>query len=219
LKLLKQLGEHPWKIAVVLVCVVAGAWAIYAYRDQLSRDEIIAFGRGIPAAWLIVLFLLLPLLGFPISIFLVVMGIRFGLAAGMAISAVIVFLHNLAAYHLIHGFFRNPVRRFVERAGYAIPSIPKAHRVWFTALFAAVHGPPYWVKLYLLALTDVPFRIYFWIGAPVYAAFCVVPIAAGSAVADFNATWIFALVAALIVLPLGAFWLRRRFGDGETERF
>ena len=172
MKFLEQLRRHPWKTAIVLLGMTVGAWIFFTYRENLSRSVLIEFGRGLPAAWLIVLFLLLPLLGFPISVFLVVVGIRFGFAAGMAVAVVVVFLHNLAAYHLVHRLFRTAVRRFMERVGYAIPSIGKDHRAWFTAMFAAIHGPPYTVKLYLLALTDIPFRIYFWVGAPVYAAFC-----------------------------------------------
>lgn len=215
MKLLEELRRHPWKIAIVLVGVAAGAWYFHTHRENLSREAIIEFGRGLPAVWLIVLFLFLPLLGFPISIFLVLVGIRFGFAGGMAISAVVVFFHNLAAYRLAHGLFRLRVRHFMERVGYAIPPIRKEHRAWFTALFAAVHGPPYAVKLYLLALTDIPFRIYFWVGAPIYAAFCMIPVAAGSAVAELNTIWISVIVAVLVILPLAGYWLRRRFGGAD----
>ena len=204
--------RHRGKIALGTLAAALAAWFLYVHRGDLNRETLVAYGKGIHAPWFIAAFLILPLAGFPLSIFLFLAGVRFGMHAGMAVAGGVMLFHHFAAFRLAHGFFRDPVRARLERAGYGIPPIDPKHRIWFTALFAALHGPPYAVKLYLLALTDVPFRIYFWIGAPIYIAFCVIPVGAGSAVMDFNPTWLYILVGVTMLLLLGGYWLRHRFG-------
>jgi uncharacterized membrane protein YdjX (TVP38/TMEM64 family) len=211
------LRRHRGKIALLLLAVALVAWLAYSHRADLDRDHLMGYGRGLPAGWFVAAFLILPLLGFPISIFLVLAGIRFGLAGGMAISAVAVIVHHFVAYHLAHGWFRSPVRRRLDRAGYAIPPIRAKHRAGFTMLFAALHGPPYIAKIYLLALTDIPFRIFLGFGAPVYIFFCLIPVGAGTALKHFNPLWIYGIIAISTVLFLAGFWLRRRFGGASSK--
>jgi hypothetical protein len=103
------------------------------------------------------------------------------------------------------------VRHRLERAGYAIPPISAGHRAWFMLVFAAVRGPPYIAKLYLIALTDVPFRIYFWIGVPVAILFCLVPVGAGTALMSFDPALVSALLALATTLLLAGYWLSRRW--------
>ena len=209
----KRLMRHRTKFAVALVLLAAVAWLAYAHRDDLSREALTTWGKSLPATWFIAAFFVLPLLGFPVSVFLVLAGIRFGLGGGMAVTAAAVIIHHFGAYRLAHGFFRDRVRHRLEHAGYAIPPIKENHRAWFTALFAALHGPPYIAKIYLVSLTDIPFRIFFWVGVPIYIFFCLVPVAAGSAVMDFNPAWIYGLGALTVVLIVGGYFLKRRFGS------
>lgn len=189
--------------------VVAGV-LIFIYQDDLTPETLTAFGKRIPALWFIVLFLVLPLAGFPISIFLVLAGLRFGFAGGMAVTTAAVIFHHFAAFRLAHGLFRTRVRRFLARSGYAVPPIKTGHRARFTALFAAIHGPPYAAKLYLLALTDIPFRIYLFVGATVYIFFCMITVGLGSAVLRFDMKWINLIIGCIAALSLAGYWFRRR---------
>jgi uncharacterized membrane protein YdjX (TVP38/TMEM64 family) len=204
------LRQHPGKTAIVLVSVALAVWMAFLYQDAESREAMIAFGRELPAVWFVVLFLILPLAGFPIKIFLLLAGFRFGFGGGMAVAAAAVLFHNFAAYRLAHGLFRARMRDYLERSGYAIPPIKTKHRSKFTALFAAIPGPPYVAKLYLLAVTDVPFRTYFCLGAPIYILGAAIPVGLGSAVLEFNATWFYLIIGAVVILPLAGYWLRRR---------
>ena len=205
--------KRCWGRLLLLTCLIAlGAWLAYANREHMNWEALVAYAEELHALWFISGFLLLPLAGFPISLFLVVAGIRFGLAGGMALAAVGMIFHGYAAYYIAHGWFRNPVRRFLDKRGYAIPPVKARHRVWFTALFAALHGPPYVAKLYLLALTDIPRSIYVWIGGPVYIIFSLLPVAAGAAVAEFKLEWIALVATIIVVFTFLGFWLQRRFG-------
>ncbi len=195
---------------VVLLAVLV----VFLYRtngDWFTRERIMEYGKSIPAAWFMTAFFFLPLVGMPISILLVVAGVRFGLWGGMGVATVGMFFHNFVAYHLVHHGLRDRLRRRIEKYGFDVPEIKPGNEIWFTLIFAAVHGPPYALKLYLLALTNISFRVYFWMGAPVYILFSLIPVGAGSAVMQLNAYWLYGTVAAITLLTLGGIWLGRRF--------
>lgn len=205
------------KLVVAALLFVALAIVLWHYRDHVDRKAIVAFAEGLPLPWFLAAILVLPLVGFPITPLLVVAGIRFGFAGGMALAAGVIFFHNIAAFRLTHGLFRVRLRNRLARAGYGIPAIDPKHQAWFTALFAAIHGPPYAAKLYLLALTDVPFRIFLWVGAPIYAFFCVIPVGAGSAVDSLKPWVIYALVGMSIALLAMGFLLKRRCKPAKAD--
>jgi uncharacterized membrane protein YdjX (TVP38/TMEM64 family) len=213
--LLDRLRRHWVKITPLLAAAALASWFAYAHREGLNRETLIVYGRGLPVGWFLAAFLVFPLTGFPVSIFLFLAGIRFGLGGGMAVSAGAVAFHHVAAFYLAHGSFRDPVRHRLERAGYGIPAIRPGRRAWYTMLFAAIHGPPYAAKLYLLALTDVPFHIYFWAGAPVYVLFCLLPVGAGTALRTFDPTGLYLLAALAAALLAAGFWLRKRPGGAS----
>lgn len=208
-----MIRKHRGKLVSAAIVLALAAWFAWEHRANLSRENLVARGQELHAAWFIAAFFILPVLGFPISILTILAGVRFGLVGGMALAAGGTIFHHIAAYRITHGLFRDKVRERLERAGRKIPPIKKEHQVLLTALFAAIHGPPYAPKLYLLALTDIPFRIYLGVGAPIYILFCLVPIGAGSAVMNFSPVWLFALTALSIVIMMAGFWLKKRFGD------
>ncbi len=183
------------------------------HRAELNRETLLVYGEKLPAGTFAAAFLILPLLGCPLSIFLILAGVRFGFGGGMAVSSVAIIFHHLAAFRIAHGWFRDPVRRWLDRAGYAIPPIQHKHRSGFTALTAIVRGPPFLVKLYLLALTDIPFRNYFWVGVPIYILFSLIPVGTGAALMSFDPTWISILIGIATALMLAGFWLRRRYAE------
>ncbi len=217
MRLHEHIRRYWGRLTLLTIALLIGTGFIYANRERIDWESLIDYGEGIHALWFISGFLLLPLAGFPISVFLVVAGIRFGLIGGMALASVGMIFHSYAAFFIAHSSFRNPVRQFLEKRGYAIPPVKAQHRVWFTALFAALHGPPYIAKLYLLALTDIPRRTYVWIGGPVYIAFGLLPVAAGTAVAELKLEWIALLVVIVAVFTLAGFWIQRRFGGRIME--
>ncbi|GAA5482961.1 hypothetical protein [Haloferula sargassicola] len=209
--MLRFLKQHPGKAATALVILIAAAALLWAFRDRLDADRWIDFGNTLPIPVLILAFLVLPLLGVPITIFLVLAGMRFGVVNGMLISTACIFFHNVAAYKLTHGIFRRRLRAWLESRGRSIPPIRKERQVLYTGLFAAVSGPPYAFKLYLSALADIPFRVYLWVGAPIYAVFSLIPVATGAAASSIKPVWIVAVLAGAFLLTLGLRWAVNRF--------
>lgn len=196
-----------WKI--ILACVVAVALGITAWYfrgsiGQIDKERVIAIGKSVPAPALVISFLFLPLIGFPVSILFILLGLRFGFWWGAAISLVATYLQHLAAYHLCQGKLGDKLRSLVLRNGRELPDIKGGNAAWLTALFAALHGPPYTLKLYLLALARPPFLIFCFVGGTVYWLFGLVPIGAAAMASHVDVTWIYVLI--MVASAAGLYW-------------
>ena len=106
-------------------------------------------------------FLILPMLGFPISVFLILLGIRFGPIYGLLLMSVGFAVHLLVTFVLTHSYIRPWLTLLAERWHFTIPRMPQHRRIQFSFIFMAVPGLPYTVKNYLLALAGTPFLTYF----------------------------------------------------------
>jgi uncharacterized membrane protein YdjX (TVP38/TMEM64 family) len=153
--------------------------------------------------------MVLPLLGVPVSLFLLVIGIRFGLGWGILLTSVAMTFHHLAVFRITHGLLHRRVRGWCQRLGYPIPPVPEHRRTAFTVVFALVHGPPYIAKLYLLALTNIPLRTYLVVGAPIYILSALPLLAFGHAFISLNPGWIAAAIAILIATVAIGRWVKR----------
>ncbi|GAA5126490.1 TVP38/TMEM64 family protein [Luteolibacter yonseiensis] len=206
MKLWSEIRRHWGKLLVFLVLAAACGW-LFTEGGKETREMLTEQVRNLPAFWFIVAYALLPVAGVPLSPLLVLAGVKFGFWQGMAVAAAGIFIHHVIAYHLVHGGLRRRVSERLERSSYSIPTPDAKNHVWFTAVFASVHGPPYAIKLYLLALTEVSFRVYLWVGAPVYIIFCVVPVGAGSSAISVNPLWLYGGLAAVMLLAFLGKWL------------
>jgi uncharacterized membrane protein YdjX (TVP38/TMEM64 family) len=205
--------RYKWRLLAGLLLAVALAYGLYQERDELTRENLMRYGTSLPAVWLLVAFFLLPLVGFPISVGLLLLGIRFGFWMGMLAATFGMAFHHVVAFYAVHGSLRDWIHhKLDEKWDYQVPKMGNRSASVFTMIFTAVHGPPYTLKLYFLALTDVPFRIYFWVGLPVYLLFSVVAVGAGSAVMDFDPTWAYVLIGVMTVLAVGSRWVKNKYG-------
>lgn len=186
-------------LAVFIIVILFG-------MPSVDRNTVIAYGREIPGLLFMVLFFLLPLLGVPILWLLIIVGLKYGTVMGMLVATVGTGFHNLAAYAATKSWLQSPIQRAIRKLGYDIPSIQSKHQLWFTAVFTGVPGLPYAVKLYSLALTNISFRIYFWVGWPIYAVSCIVYVALGDAVASLGVGWFIALA----LFAVGCLYQMRR---------
>jgi len=198
---------------------VAGVWYLMTHHEgDLDRESILAYGMSLPPSTVIAAFFVLPLIGFPVSVLLVLIGLRFGIVWGMMIVTVGMFFHLLVVYGIARSGMREKMRRRIASFGHEIPPIKESHRLWFTTLFASIHGPPYAAKLYLLALTDLPFRYHCGIALPVYIGFSLLPVSAGKAVMNLNPIMVSAIIIASIGLLFFGRWLTRRYrGKGPRD--
>jgi len=191
---------------VALITIVVLFLAVPGF----DKEQVLEFIRTLPLGAFISAFLILPLLGAPLSLFLIVAALRFGIVYGSLVSSGCMLFHNFAAYWIARTFLKSRISLLMARFGYKIPHVPDRHHVWFTAAFTGMPGIPYTPRLYLLALTNIPFSLYLGVGWPVYSISNVVYV--GLANAAIAVDW--PLIIALIVLGLvivGAFyWMKKR---------
>ncbi|MBL9158122.1 MAG: VTT domain-containing protein [Verrucomicrobiales bacterium] len=207
--------KRHWGGLVVVLLLVGGLVFLWKTQEgRLDRESILAYGMSLPPVVIVIAFFLLPLIGFPVSVLLVLIGLRFGVGWGMVLVTVGMLFHHLVVFAISRSWLREKMERRIASFGHRIPRIEERHRFWFTTIFASIHGPPYAAKLYLLALTNLPFRYYCGIGVPVYAGFSLIPVGAGKAITDLNAMTVGLILLGTVALFFLAHWLKRRYSTG-----
>ena len=152
-----------------------------------------------PRGVLLILVAVLPVLGFSISLVYLVVGAVFGGWPGMAVVGGITAVHLLGSHWIGRSFLRAPVQRFLHRRKHRLPELPAGEEWAVTLMTALVPGLPYFVRNYLLAVSDIPFRIYFWICWPVYVVRSSVVIFLGDFSGDISLRRVLVLGGVLAV--------------------
>lgn len=136
-------------VVIGVIVVTHGWWN--ELKDALMRT---------PPAMFFVLFCILPMAGVSIVLLQMVVGLRFGAEWGLVVVAAATAVH-LAGMHVIaRSLLRGTVERMLQRRGHSLPDLARREPVSVALLGALVPGLPYSIRNYLLALSDVPFRIY-----------------------------------------------------------
>lgn len=196
---------------LVLAIVVIGVILLVTHQWW---DELFDALQRLPAVALIGLAGVLPLGGVSIVLIHLVVGARFGAAAGLVIIAGVTAFHLVATHFIARRWLRQPVERFLRRRNYPVLKLGRENPTAFALVLVLVPGPPYAVRNYLLALSGVPLRTYFVIGWSVYVARSAVVILLGDWGQDPTRGELI-LLGAVYALKLGicalAVWhLRRR---------
>jgi uncharacterized membrane protein YdjX (TVP38/TMEM64 family) len=159
---------------------------------------------------LLILVSVLPLIGFSIGITYLVLGAVFGGWLGLAVVAGITAIHLLGSHWIARSFLRGPLERYLKKRKKHLPELPEGEE-WSVALMTAlVPGLPYFVRNYLLALSGIPLRTYFWICWPVYVVRSILVIFLGDFSGDFSAQRVGVLGAVLLVkLGICAYLIHR----------
>jgi uncharacterized membrane protein YdjX (TVP38/TMEM64 family) len=108
--------------------------------------------------------LILPLIGFPLSVLALAAGLRFGLMPALLLMAPALAFHLVFSFFAARRWFKKPLLRWLARHDFALPKLPAGESVSVALLINFVPGPPYAAKNYLLALTELSFRAYFVAG-------------------------------------------------------
>ena len=207
-RLNKNLGLALLAVVVLAVVVVAVWWweEAAAFIDYAVSSET-------HAAIFLIMFAVLPLLGFPISAFLVLLGVKFGGWYGCLIMALGMPFHLIVSFLLTHSFLRSLLQQCLESMDYRLPQIPRERALWFSFVFMAVPGLPYAVKNYVLPLSGAPFRFYFLSGYLVQGAMGLPFVVAGDAVAGEHLVILAVIFAVMLAIYAVVQQLRRRHGD------
>lgn len=213
-------GRRWWgRLRWVLIAVALGvfAWLAYVDRADLTRQALVDTVNALHPAVFILAYLILPLLGVPATIFYLAAGVRFGLPLGGLVSGVCILFHHLVGYWIAQGPMRRVVRHWLEKPGHSLPKIKAHNQVEWTALFSAIAGPPYALKLYLLPLAGVSYRIYLLVAMPIHVVMCLPVVAAGGSLGSVNAVWVTVAGVSIVLLVLLTAWLKRHYSRSQGD--
>lgn len=206
-------------ISILFVLLAAlAAWGVWlAIQYGYFQKAISLIDEDMPPVLFIALMVILPVLGFPISVFLVVGGIKFGVLIGISLWLLVLPVHALIGYYVAN-FLRKPLERLLHnKLGYRIPNIPENSAGVFSFLFFAIPGVPYAGKNYLLPLAGAPFRYCVLMNCVVQGAVGAPFVILGKSAAEMDMT-LFYVAAVLLFLGFIALrWLKKRHGDKIAE--
>lgn len=145
---------------------------------------------------------LLPALGLPMTPFYVIAGLRFGIPAGLAFSAIATLLNLLLCYAIAHGRLRPILRGSIERRFPALAALDQgrgdAWRVTF--LIKLVPGVPMFIKHYALGIAGVPRLIYLTVALITTGPYAVAFVVLGKSALEGNIGQMLMTVALLVLV-------------------
>ena len=196
-------------IALLILCVTMICW--FTLREGMTTYVTHVINEQTHPVVFILLFILLPIVGFPIILFLILLGIKFGIETGLLIMFLCMPIHLGLSFLLGNNFFKPSIESFLSKKGHRLPQLPENRFLWFGFVFMAVPGLSYTMKNYIFALSGTPFRYYFLIGFLVNGIMGVPFIIAGDAVIGKN----FLLLTIIFLFLLGGYgfglWVKNRY--------
>lgn len=186
-----------WALLALAAAALVGVGVVLS--DRIDWHALRTSMENMHKVPLLILTAVLPLFGFSIGITYLVLGAVFGGWLGLAVVAGITAVHLLGSHWIARSFLRGPLERYLKKRKKHLPELPHGEE-WSVALMTAlVPGLPYFVRNYLLALSGIPLRIYFWICWPVYVVRSVLVIFLGDFSGDISAQRIGVLGGVLVV--------------------
>jgi len=151
-------------------------------------------------------FLILPLLLFPISALLLLIGLRFDMVSGLLIMFALMPVHLAFSFFVVRSVLRTQVEKLSMSKRYRHFQVPQNRLLEFSILFMALPGMPYSVKNYLLPLSGIRFRDYLLISWLVQGVMGIPFVVLGDAASQ----WSFYLFSAFLMLFIFLFIISRK---------
>lgn len=160
---------RPWLLGGAALLGIAAIVALFSFTELDWADlQDALLHVNLAALW--ALMLILPVGGFSVSVVWLVAGARFGPWWGGAVVAGVTAGHLLIMHAIGRHWLRRWLRGWLRKRGHELPAVPAGENVSIAVMAALAPGLPYFARNYLLALSDVPLRVYFWVCLPLYVA-------------------------------------------------
>lgn len=181
----------------------------------LSIAEVPDWLRSIPP-WAFVLgFVLLPALGFPITLFYLTVSAVFPEPLPALAVALGCMTANMALSYVSARALSKPIDRFLHRRGYPLPQLT-AGAEWRAILLMRASPLPWLMQSWLLTLGGARFVPYMAVGTPVQALVGAGLVLVGESLFQGNAIWLLVGVTAILVGQAALGGLRRRLRGGSS---
>jgi len=211
--------KNKYKIMIALAGLMVIAVVVFLLiKYDLFHQLTALINENTPAKLFIPLMVVLPLVGVPLSFFLLLIGIKFGALNGLLLLEAIIPVHLLIAYLLAIGV-RHPIENFlVKRKNYQIPEVPEDKEFLFSFFMLTLPVFPYAVKLYLLPLAGVKFRYCFWLNWAINGIMCIPFVLLGRSAADLNGVMFGLAVLLIIAMFVFLHWAKKRYAVLQKEK-
>lgn len=200
--------RRRWWIAVGLILFASAIVAVFTFTEfewATLQEKI----KGLNPLLLFLLMATLPVGGFSIGFVYLIAGAKFGPWWGGAIVAAATASHLLLTHWVTRSFLRAPLQRLLARRRHRSLEVRGDDHRAVALMASLVPGPPYFLRNYLLALSTIPLRTYFWICLPVYVARSYVTIFLGDLGSNPSKRAIAILVGVYVIkLTICAYLLR-----------
>lgn len=159
----------------LIALLLAGAGIFLWFRGSQTLEALHAWAGGIDGGLLFAALTALPLLGFPVSVLHAATGAKFGLPLGLLLVGVSIVLQLAASYAIV----RLAPEFFARRFDWLRRRLPPATHRSLTLFTMLLPGAPYFAQNYVLAVTGVPFGIFFTYSFPIHFGRSVVGVIFG----------------------------------------
>jgi uncharacterized membrane protein YdjX (TVP38/TMEM64 family) len=194
----------------LLIAIVAVFFYLGYYHEPLTLLKSYLEGTVNPLFFLLLMFVL-PVLGVPISLFLLLAGMKFGLAGGITLAAFSMFFHMAVTYGLAHQFLRDWITRQLKHFRLAIPSFKGGRKYRHAFIFMLVPGLPYVMKNNVLALTGIGFGPYILINWTAQFGTSLPLILIGKGIIELNPMILAFALGLLSACYLLHYYLRKKY--------
>ncbi|MFN2357513.1 MAG: hypothetical protein ABR534_07220 [Desulfotignum sp.] len=154
-------------------------------------------------------YLVLPLVGFPVTPFLVLLGLRFGSAWGIVLMLAIMPIHLIISFWFTRKVAGPWIRKLAKKVGVSIPELPENRRLGFAFLFMVIPGLGYSIKNLLLPLSGIRFFPYLMCGWLIQGIMGVPFVIMGKALIQ----WDIKLLAVVGIIVLVIFLFKHKIRD------
>jgi uncharacterized membrane protein YdjX (TVP38/TMEM64 family) len=205
------------RLLVRALLIAAAVGALSFLWGRLDIQDLHARAKALPAAAVVAVISLAPLIGFPVSWLHLIAGVRFDFLGGMVVVAVTSVLHHVLGWALV----RVLPARFFQRLDPWREKLRGAGHRDATLLCCLLPGMPYTVQLYLMPVLGTPFHLMFGLSALLHTARAVVTILFGDISDDLTPPRVASLAAYYVVLfavsALALHRLRRTLAMKTTD--
>jgi len=199
----RKITPKQWALAGVAVLALIGLALLYRQIDvQALHDQ----AAKMNAFWVFIATTLLPMVGFPVSVLHVVVGVRFGTGLGLALTSVSILIQLVMSYWLVKmapGFFGRWVEPLRKR-------LPKTTHTAVTQFTMLLPGAPYFAQNYVLPLIGVPLGTYMVWGFLLHLVRSIVGVIFGHESATLTPWKIAGFAVYAVTISLLCAWALRR---------
>lgn len=196
-------------IITILACLAAGLISLNRGEGFFGWFTFL-INRDTRPVLFIVLMAVMPIIGFPLSVFLVLAGVKFGIAWGFLLAGFTMAIHITLSYLLAHSVFKPYLDGLLGRYWEQLRAFWKTANLFQLFIFAVIPGLPYAVKNYALSLSGLSFPVYFAVGWTTQLIMALPFVVLGRHAAKMNLHLVFVILLILLILYLFLNWLYRR---------